>query len=80
MKKTKQIFLRMFAVVVAQGMGMLGAGSIIGIELWQAASLAAVSGVAVVSEALARAYLTDGELSSSEINAAFSRLPDKVQQ
>jgi len=80
MKKTKQIFLRMFAVVVAQGMGMLGAGSVIGIELWQAAALAAVSGVAVVSEALARAYLTDGELSSSEINAAFSRLPDKVQQ
>jgi hypothetical protein len=36
--------------------------------------MAAVMGVATVSEALARAYMTDGEISTAEIDASFSKM------
>jgi hypothetical protein len=38
----------MVAVVVASVMGTIGAGSIIGVELWKSASMAAILGVAIV--------------------------------
>jgi hypothetical protein len=77
MKKFKKIALRMFAVIIAQTMGMLGAGSVLGIEVWQAAAMAAVGGIATVSEALARAYLKDGDLTIAEIDEAFSKIKAK---
>jgi hypothetical protein len=76
-KKFKSISSRMVAVVIAQAMGMLGAGSLLGLEVWQAAAMAAVGGIATVSEALARAYLKDGKLSISEIDEAFSKVKAK---
>jgi len=76
-RKFKNISSRMFAVVIAQAMGMLGAGSLLGLEVWQAAAMAAVGGIATVSEALARAYLKDGKLSVSEIDEAFSKVKAK---
>ena len=63
----------MIAVVVASVMGTIGAGSIIGVELWQSASMAAILGVAIVLEALSRAYIADGKLDQNEIDAAFSK-------
>ena len=63
----------MVAVVVASVMGTIGAGTIIGVELWKSASMAAILGVAVVLEALARAYIVDGKLDDAEINESFSK-------
>jgi hypothetical protein len=63
----------MVAVVVASVMGTIGAGSIIGVELWKSASMAAILGIAIVLEALARAYLVDGNLDQNEINEAFGQ-------
>jgi len=77
MNKFKKIILRMFAVIVAQTMGMLGTGSLLGLEVWQAAAMAAVGGVATVCEALARAYLKDGDLTIAEIDEAFSKVKGK---
>ena len=67
----------MVAVVVASVMGTIGAGSIIGVELWKSASMAAILGVAIVLEALARAYLIDGNLDEDEINEAFGQVNKK---
>lgn len=72
--KTTNILSRVFAVFVAQALGMLGAGSLIGIEVWQAALLAGVMGVATVAEGLARAFLHDGKLSLDEINEVFGKV------
>jgi hypothetical protein len=58
-------------------MGTIGAGSIIGVELWKSASMAAILGVAIVLEGLARAYITDGKLDETEINEAFSKADGK---
>jgi hypothetical protein len=76
-KQVKDIITRMVAVVVASVMGTIGAGSIIGVELWKSASMAAILGVAIVLEGLARAYITDGKLSETEIDEAFSKANGK---
>jgi hypothetical protein len=67
----------MIAVVVMQMMGALGAGAIIGVEVWQSAIMAGVMGVATVSEALARAFMLDGSLSVSEIDESFASVNKK---
>ena len=50
----------------------------VGIEVWQAATLAGALGAARVLEALARYYLADGSLSSEEINEAFAKVDKKA--
>lgn len=76
-KQVKDIIFRMIAVVVASVMGTIGAGTIIGVELWKSASMAAILGCAVVLEALARAYITDGKLDDQEINDSFGKANGK---
>jgi len=48
-----------------------------GIELWKSASMAAILGVAIVLEGLARAYMTDGILNDEEINDSFNKANGK---
>lgn len=76
-KKAKDISGRMVAVVIASVMGTLGAGALLGIDTWKSAALAAIMGVAVVSESLARGYLGDGNLDTDEINEAFAKANEK---
>lgn len=66
--------MRIFAVIAAESLGVIGAGSLVGIEVWQAAVLAGALGAARVLEALARFYLEDGTLTADEINAAFAKV------
>lgn len=67
----------MLAVIIATALGTIGAGSIIGLDTWKTAALAAIMAVAVVSEDLARAFLKDGNLTDAEINAAFSKIEEE---
>lgn len=76
-KQVKDITGRMIAVVIASVMGTLGAGALIGIDAWKSAALAAIMGVAVVSESLARGYLSDGKLDENEINDSFAKANEK---
>ncbi len=76
-KQVQDILTRMIAVVIASVMGTIGAGTIIGVELWKSASMAAILGIAVVLEALARAYITDGKLDDQEINDSFGKANGK---
>jgi hypothetical protein len=72
MKQTIQIIKRIIAVFAATALGVLGAGSLVGIDVYKAALMAGVGGIATVIERLSRAYLEDGVLNADEINAAFS--------
>jgi hypothetical protein len=76
-KQVKDITGRMIAVVIASVMGTLGAGALLGIDTWKSAALAAIMGVAVVSESLARGFLTDGKLDQKEIDEAFAKANEK---
>ena len=71
------IIRRTFAVVILNITGAFVGGSVIGIELWQAAVMAAVAGVMGVAQELSRSYLADGELDIDEINRTFGKIADK---
>ena len=74
----KNVMMRILAVIAAEALGVIGAGSLVGIEVWQAAVLAGALGAARVLEALARFFLADGNLSAEEINAAFAKVDKKA--
>jgi hypothetical protein len=78
-EKAKMLIGRVVAVFAASGLSVVGAGSLFGIEVWKSIALAGGLGVATVVEALSRAYLADGKLTTSEINDAF-KLVDKKNQ
>jgi hypothetical protein len=72
MEIAKTIFKRSIALIILKVSGVLAAGSIGGVELWQSALIAAFVGIMEVAESLARAYVVDGVLDADEINTAFA--------
>lgn len=65
------VLLRILATFVASALGVIGAGSLIGVDVWLAAAMGGILAVAKVIELLALAFLEDGKLTVNEINAAF---------
>lgn len=80
MEQIKNIVLRIVATFAASGLGVIGAGTIAGVPLWQAIFMAGIGGVATVIEGLSRAFLDDGKLSVEEINAVFDKVGKKPQR
>lgn len=72
--KIQHIASRILAVFSASGLSVIGAGTIAGVELWQAVLMAGIGGVATVVEGLSRAYLEDGKLSQDEVNQVFNSI------
>ena len=68
----------MVAVFIAQALSVIGAGSLVGIDVIESSLLAGLLGVANVLEILARKYLNDGKLSYEEVNQAFGILDSKT--
>ena len=68
----------MVAVFIAQALSVIGAGSLVGIDVIQSSLLAGLLGVANVLEILARKYLNDGKLTYEEVNQAFGILDSKT--
>jgi hypothetical protein len=71
MKLFGNVMLRIFATFVASALGVIGAGSIMGIDLWIAMAMGGILAVFKVIELLALAFLEDGKLTRDEIDAAF---------
>lgn len=78
LEQLKKILARILAVFMASGLSVIGAGTIAGIELWQAIMVAGVGGVATVVEGLSRAYLDDGKLSAQEVDEIFNKVDKKA--
>jgi len=78
MEKALSIAKRIFAVFLASGLSVIGAGAIIGIDTVKAVILAGTLGVVTVVEQLSRSYLVDGKLTSAEINDAFDDVDGKT--
>lgn len=71
MKLFNNVLLRIIATFIANALAVVGAGSIVGVELWLAAAMGGILAVFKVIELLALAFLEDGKLTEAEINAAF---------
>lgn len=68
------IFWRVVATFIASALGVIGAGSIIGIDVWLSAALGGLLAVAKVVEKLALAFLEDGKIDRDEVNTIFSQV------
>jgi hypothetical protein len=73
----KRISKRAFAYIVMKVSGTLGGGFVFGVEVWQAAAMAAFIGIMEISEELSRAYVTDGEISEADEHEIFGGLSDE---
>lgn len=73
-KLTLDISYRVIATFIASALSVIGAGSIIGIDVWLSASLGGLLAVAKVVEKLALAFLEDGKIDQAEVNAIFSQV------
>lgn len=73
-KLTLDISYRVIATFIASALSVIGAGSIIGIDVWLSASLGGLLAVAKVVEKLALAFLEDGKIDQEEVNAIFSQV------
>lgn len=73
-KVLQGIAARIFATFLATGLGVIGAGTIAGVDIIKSIWMAGIGGVATVVEGLSRAYLKDGSLTESEINQVFSKI------
>jgi hypothetical protein len=77
MNNLVNVLMRIVAVIAAEALGVIGAGALVGIDTWKSCMLAGGLGAATVLEALARSFLDDGKLNTTEINAAFATVDKK---
>lgn len=73
-KLTLDISYRVIATFIASALSVIGAGSIIGLDVWMSAALGGLLAVAKVIEKLALAFLEDGKIDQAEVNAIFSQV------
>lgn len=71
---TIDISWRIVATFIASALAVIGAGSIIGIDVWMSAALGGLLAVAKVIEKLALAFLEDGKIDQDEVNMIFSQV------
>jgi hypothetical protein len=70
----KSISKRTAAYIILKVSGTLGGGFVFGVEVWQAAAMAAFIGLMDISEELSRAYVQDGEISKEDEDEIFGAL------
>lgn len=67
------IVRRILATFAVAALGTVGAGALFGVDTWKSAAMAGAGAIAVVLEALSRAFLNDGKLTQDEIDAVFNK-------
>jgi hypothetical protein len=67
----KAISKRTLAYMILKVSATLGGGFVVGVEIWQAAAVAAFVGVMEVAEEISRAYVEDGDVSDEDVNEIF---------
>lgn len=77
-KKFQTVAGRVLATFAVSALSVIGAGALVGVEIWQSALMAGIGGVAAVVEALSRAYLKDGNLTYAEIDEVFAAAEKKA--
>jgi hypothetical protein len=63
---------RTAALIGVEVATIMAAGSVMDVEAWKAAVIAAISAALSVWAAIGRSYYTDGDLTEDEVDDAFS--------
>ena len=73
METLKTLILRIVAVFGSSALAAVAGGAVLDVELWKAAAIAGIVAAAKVTEALLRAWSSDGVLTKEEISEAFGK-------
>jgi len=73
MQTLKTLILRIVAVFGSSALAAVAGGAVLDVELWKAAAIAGIVAAAKVTEALLRAWSSDGVLTKEEIAEAFGK-------
>ena len=73
MQTIKTLILRIVAVFGSSALAAVAGGAVLDVELWKAAAIAGIVAAAKVTEALLRAWSSDGVLTKEEIAEAFGK-------
>ena len=74
-----KIIIKSIAVFFASALSVVGAGSVVGVDVLDSAYMAGLLGLVRVVESLARGFLDDGKLSLKEVDEAFKN-SQKIEQ
>ena len=69
----KALSKRTLAYIALKVSGTLGVGFVFGIEIWQAAAMAAFVGFMEIVEEVSREYVKDGNISEEDMNSIFGQ-------
>lgn len=69
----KALSKRTLAYIALKVSGTLGGGFVFGIEIWQAAAMAAFVGFMEIVEEVSREYVKDGNISDEDMNSIFGQ-------
>jgi len=69
----KALSKRTVAYIALKVSGTLGGGFVLGIEIWQAAAMAAFVGFMEIVEEVSREYVKDGNISEEDMNTIFGQ-------
>lgn len=69
----KALSKRTLAYIALKVSGTLGGGFVFGIEIWQAAAMAAFVGFMEIVEEVSREYVKDGNISEGDMNSIFGQ-------
>lgn len=73
MQTLKTLILRIVAVFGSSALAAVAGGAVLDVQLWKAAAIAGIVAAAKVTEALLRAWSSDGVLTKEEIAEAFGK-------
>ena len=73
METLKTLILRIVAVFGSSALAAVAGGAVLNVELWKAAAIAGIVAAAKVTEALLRAWSSDGVLTKEELAEAFGK-------
>ena len=78
METFKNVMMRIGAVIAAEALGVIGAGSLVGIEVWQAATLAGALGAQAMGDI--RAFGLDSAVPAAFLGLVWPRLTGKFER
>lgn len=78
--RANSLLVRFVAVFFSYAFNAVAAGALVGVNVGKAILMAGIMGLATTFTYMARAYIDDGKMTSEELNTAFQRTSEKLDE
>lgn len=77
---TEKFIVRLVAVFISYAFNAIAAGALVGVNVGKSILMAGIMGLATTFTFMARAYIDDGVMTEEELNFAFQKTSDKLDE